>query len=164
MNFKNIDLFLVATFGLVGVFVFHRSQIFRFFPAGRFTSLVRLQDTSASLFYGWMWLCASSEQRRYAFGKSRIKSFFADSFFHKSILNALAFYEKYGKRPLSSRDCSDVRTFAPIFAGVGGMEYRTLFPNIIGGVGWSTLLIFLGFGLGSFIEYHHIFSIILLIM
>ena len=43
-----------------------------------------------------------------------------------------------------------MRTFAPILAGIGKMEYRTFLSyNIIGGIGWTTLLILLGYALGS---------------
>ena len=73
-------------------------------------------------------------------------------FFHKKHIDRTrAFYEKYGKKTIVlARFMPIVRTFAPILAGVGQMEYRTFLSyNIIGGVLWSTLLIFLGFGLGS---------------
>ena len=43
-----------------------------------------------------------------------------------------------------------VRTFAPVVAGVGQMEYRRfLFYNVAGGVGWVTSMTWAGYLLGS---------------
>ena len=43
-----------------------------------------------------------------------------------------------------------VRPFAPILAGVGGMEYRTFFFfNVTGGLFWTTSMLVLGFFLGN---------------
>jgi membrane-associated protein len=42
-----------------------------------------------------------------------------------------------------------VRTFAPVVAGVGQMEYRRFVAyNIIGGVGWVTSMTWAGYLLG----------------
>ena len=43
-----------------------------------------------------------------------------------------------------------VRTFAPVVAGVGQMEYRRfLFYNVAGGVGWVTSMTWAGYLLGQ---------------
>jgi membrane-associated protein len=45
-----------------------------------------------------------------------------------------------------------VRTFAPIVAGIGLMNYRIFFIyNVIGGFLWTWAMLWLGYGLGSLI-------------
>lgn len=75
-------------------------------------------------------------------------------FFHKdNILRAKSFYEKHGgKTIVLARFFPMIRTFAPIVAGVGEMDYpRFLFFNIFGGIGWTLLLTLSGYFLGSVI-------------
>lgn len=76
-----------------------------------------------------------------------------DSFFfhHSNVEKTRHFYERYGKKTLVlARFIPVVRTFAPIFAGVAGMPYRTFFSyNVIGGIGWPVLMILGGYFLGS---------------
>lgn len=158
--------FLVATFGLLGVFtiVFAESGLFfGFFLPG--DSLLFTAGLLASqgyfsvvlLWLGCMLAAILGDSVGYWFGKKvGPKIFFREDslFFHKKhIERTRAFYEKHGKKTLIlARFVPIVRTFAPILAGVGQMEYRTFLSyNIIGGVGWTTLLIFLGYGLGSFV-------------
>ena len=72
-------------------------------------------------------------------------------FFNKKYIEkAHAFYEEHGNKTIIlARFIPIVRTFAPILAGVGSMNYRTFLSyNILGGIGWSTLLLLLGYGLG----------------
>lgn len=72
--------------------------------------------------------------------------------FHKDhLLKAENFYKKHGKKTIIiARFIPIVRTFAPIVAGMGNMEYKTFLSyNIIGGFLWSIGLTFLGFMLGN---------------
>lgn len=93
----------------------------------------------------------------YAFGQRVGKRLFhkTDSiFFHKDNLQkASDFYKKHGKKTIIlARFMPIVRTFAPIVAGIGDMEYRTFISyNIIGGVLWAMGILYAGFFLGSFI-------------
>lgn len=91
----------------------------------------------------------------YSFGKRMGRKIFRkeDSLlFHKDHLRkAEVFYERHGgKAIVLSRFMPVVRTFAPIVAGVGKMNYRTFFfYNITGGALWSLGLTGLGYFLGS---------------
>lgn len=74
--------------------------------------------------------------------------------FHPDHLEkARAFYEKHGKKTIIlARFLPAVRTFAPIVAGIGGMNYKTFVTyNIIGGFLWAVMLPFAGYFLGSLI-------------
>lgn len=71
-------------------------------------------------------------------------------FFNKDhLLKAQAFYEKHGgKTIILARFVPLIRTFAPVVAGVGKMEYRQfLFFNIFGGIGWVCSMLLIGYGL-----------------
>lgn len=93
----------------------------------------------------------------YVFGKRVGPKIFKkeDSlFFHKDhIHKAQAYYEKHGgKTIVLARFIPIVRTFAPIVAGVGNMNYRVFLTyNIIGGFLWAVGLSVVGYFLGSVI-------------
>ncbi len=75
-------------------------------------------------------------------------------FFHKKhILKAQNFYEKHGKKTIVlARFLPVIRTFAPIVAGIGKMDYATFFRfNLIGGLLWTSGLSLLGYELGNVI-------------
>ncbi len=69
----------------------------------------------------------------------------------KNVEKAHAFLEKYGAKTIVlARFVPVVRTFAPIVAGVGKMNYRTfVLYNIIGGVVWGGGITTLGYFLGE---------------
>ena len=93
----------------------------------------------------------------YAFGRRVGPAIFRkeDSFFfHKKHLErAAVFYEKHGgKTIILARFMPIVRTFAPILAGVGRMNYRVfVIYNLIGGALWAVGITALGYFLGSVI-------------
>jgi membrane-associated protein len=62
-----------------------------------------------------------------------------------------AFYARYGAKTIViARFVPIVRTFAPVVAGVGQMEYRRfVFYNAAGGVGWVTSMTWAGYLLGQ---------------
>jgi membrane-associated protein len=57
------------------------------------------------------------------------------------------FYEKHGgKTIIIARFIPIIRTFVPMVAGAARMEYRTfLVYNVVGGIGWITSMLLLGF-------------------
>ena len=69
------------------------------------------------------------------------------------VQNAQKFYEKHGgKTIIMARFIPIVRTFAPIVAGVGKMQYsRFLAFNLIGGFLWTYGLTYLGYFAGKVI-------------
>jgi membrane-associated protein len=68
--------------------------------------------------------------------------------FHKDhLLKAQRFYEVHGgKTIILARFMPILRTFAPVVAGVGRMNYRQfLFFNVFGGVGWVVSMVLIGY-------------------
>ncbi|HEX8234641.1 MAG TPA: VTT domain-containing protein [Abditibacteriaceae bacterium] len=62
-----------------------------------------------------------------------------------------AFYDKHGPKTIVlARFVPIVRTFAPTIAGVANMRYSTFVMfNVLGGIGWITLMCLLGYFLGN---------------
>ena len=90
-------------------------------------------------------------------------------FFHKKhLLRAQEFYEKHGgKTIVLARFMPIVRTFAPVVAGVGMMNYRTFLSyNIFGGIFWVWSMLFTGYLLGNLVPGidKHIEKIIILVI
>jgi membrane-associated protein len=76
-------------------------------------------------------------------------------FFSTSHLRrAEVFFEKHG--PLTvmiARPIAFLRTFAPVVAGIGHMNYKKFLAyNIVGGVAWVVAFSFLGWGVGEFLK------------
>jgi membrane-associated protein len=61
------------------------------------------------------------------------------------------FYERHGARTIViARFVPIVRTFAPVVAGVGEMQYRRfILYNVAGGIGWVTSMTWAGYLLGQ---------------
>src|SRR5262249_51781712 len=75
-------------------------------------------------------------------------------FFHRKHLErAHEFYERHGGKALIlARFIPIVRTFAPVVAGMAGMNYgRFLLYTIVGAVIWAVGVTWLGYFLGSLI-------------
>jgi membrane-associated protein len=70
-------------------------------------------------------------------------------FSKKHLLKTKEFYERHGgKTIIIARFLPFARTFAPVVAGIGKMEYgRFLRFNVFGGIGWVFSMVLLGFGL-----------------
>lgn len=67
------------------------------------------------------------------------------------LLRAQAFYEKHGgKTIIIARFVPIIRTFAPLVAGVGQMQYtRFLMYNVVGGFLWIWSMLLTGYVLGN---------------
>jgi membrane-associated protein len=67
------------------------------------------------------------------------------------VVRANEFFAKYGSRTIIlARFVPVVRTFVPVVAGVGDMDYKTFTRfNIVGGLLWGAGIPLLGFFLGK---------------
>lgn len=114
----------------------------------------------------------AGDQVGYLIGKSTGPRIFTreDSLlFHKKHLQAAhAFYEKHGvKTIVIARFVPIIRTFAPVVAGVGQMQYRTfVLYNVIGGLAWIWSMLLTGYYLGRLVPgiEHHIEKVIIVVI
>jgi len=172
---------LIQTFGYFGLFaiIFAESGLFLgFFLPG--DSLIFTAGVLASQGYLNIWILIGvlliaavlGDNFGYAFGKKVGPKIFKkeDSllFNRENLTRANAFYQKHGPKALIlARFMPVVRTFTPILAGVGIMNYRKFFTyNLIGGVIWTIALPLLGYFLGQTIPNidKYLLPIILLII
>jgi len=72
-------------------------------------------------------------------------------FRHENVQKAQDFYEKHGaKTIIIARFVPIVRTFAPLVAGIGKMNYKTFFLfNLVGAFLWAAGVTYLGFFMGK---------------
>ncbi len=155
---------IISAFGYVGLFgiVFAESGLlFGFFLPGD-SLLVTAGLLASQDFFRIEYLlimlsvaAVSGDSVGYWFGKKvgpkifrREKSLFFDK---KHLERSHKFYEKYGgKTILIARFVPIVRTFAPIVAGVGEMNYRKFISyNVFGGIFWVFGMLLLGYFLGN---------------
>lgn len=76
-------------------------------------------------------------------------------FFRKDhLIAAQRFYEQHGgKTIIAARFMPIIRTFAPVVAGIGRMDYRRfLMFNVVGGIAWVVSMILLGYYLPSLVN------------
>lgn len=157
---------LIASFGLIGVIVivFLETGFFFgfFFPGDSLLFTAGLLASQgylplAGLIAGAFVAAVLGDSVGYAFGKKVGPALFSreDSklFKREHLAHAQHFYEKYGVRTIIlARFIPIVRTFAPIVAGIGTMEYKKFLKfNIIGGLLWTVLVVALGYGFGRII-------------
>ena len=157
---------LLVTFGTIGLFliVFAESGLFfgfflpgdsLLFTAGLFAAQGTLN--LPLILVGCFIAAVAGDQVGYLFGQRVGPALFKrpDSrlFKQEYVERARAFFEKHGPKTIVlARFVPIVRTFAPILAGVGRMQYRTFVSyNLIGGFLWAVGVTLLGYWLGNLI-------------
>ena len=155
---------LIETFGTIGLFciVFAESGLlFGFFLPGDsllFTAgLLASQGTLnfPVILVGCFIAAVAGDQVGYAFGARVGPALFKrpDSriFKQEYVDKARHYFERHGSKTIVlARFIPIVRTFAPIVAGVGRMQYRTFVTfNVAGGLLWAVGVTSLGYALGE---------------
>jgi membrane-associated protein len=82
------------------------------------------------------------------------------------LIQAHEFYEKHGNMTIFlARFIPSLRTFAPFVAGIGRMSYGHFISyNIFGGIVWTALFTFMGFGIGKVQWVQDNFSVIVILI
>jgi len=86
------------------------------------------------------------------------------------VLRTRHFYEKYGPKTIViARFVPIIRTFAPVLAGVGVMEYRRFLTyNVVGGIGWVASMSWAGYRLGQAVpnisKHMHVLVIVIIVL
>lgn len=165
LRYLNPEL-LLQTFGVLGFFavIFAESGLFfGFFLPGDsllFTAGLLAPTLGVNIWLlsiGAVLMAILGDSTGYYFGKKVGPALFKkeDSLFFKKshLLKAEVFFEKHGpKSIILARFIPVVRTFTPILAGAGNMNYKVFLTyNIIGGIIWGGGLTLLGYYLGSVI-------------
>lgn len=155
---------LLAAFGTIGLFaiIFAESGLlFGFFLPGDsllFTAGLLASQGKLNLpiiLVGCFVAAVTGDQVGYAFGHRAGPALFRrpNSRFFKQehIHRADEFFERHGSKTIViARFVPIVRTFAPILAGVGRMDYRKFITfNVLGGLLWAVGVTLLGYILGE---------------
>jgi membrane-associated protein len=155
----------LQTIGLIGLFaiIFAESGLFfgfflpgdsLLFTAGLLSSQGHLAPLPV-LLVGCFLAAVGGDQVGYLFGARVGPALFRrpDSrvFKQEYVERARAFFERHGSKTIVlARFVPIVRTFAPILAGVGEMQYRTFVTfNVMGGLLWAVGVTTLGYVLGE---------------
>jgi membrane-associated protein len=158
--------FIIETLGLIGIvsIVFAESGLFfGFFLPGDsllFTAGLLASQHILSL-YPILIFCTIAaivgDTVGYIFGKKIGPKIFTKEnsvFFNKKhVQKSHEFFTKYGKKSIIlARFMPIVRTFTPILAGVGSMDYKTFIRyNVLGGILWVFGITLLGYFFGKIV-------------
>ncbi len=142
---------------LIGFFLPGDALLFTagFFASGPSSIPDELHLPLVPLIIGIVVAAIAGDQVGYLFGRRVGPALFKrpDSRFFKqqNVAKAQAYFDQHGPRTIVlARFVPIVRTFAPIVAGVSGMDYRTFVRwNVIGGLGWGVGVTLLGYYLGQ---------------
>lgn len=155
----------VAAFITLNLIIFTETGLLVgfFLPGDSLLDLVGLICASPTAGWGWQFLvllmvslsiaAIVGDTVGYSIGYNTGQKLFTreDSlFFHKNhLLKAQEFYNKHGgKTIIIARLVPIIRTFAPVVAGIGRMNYpRFLAYNVFGGIGWVVGMLSVGYWL-----------------
>ena len=155
---------LLETFGTIGLFciVFAESGLLIgfFLPGDSLLFTAGLLASQGHLNFpvilvGCFLAAVAGDQVGYMFGNRVGPALFrrpnSRIFNQKHVERAQEFFDEHGKKTIVlARFVPIVRTFAPILAGVGKMEYRTFVTyNVVGGLLWAVGVTTLGYVLGE---------------
>jgi membrane-associated protein len=155
---------LLETFGTLGLFVIVFAEsglLFGFFLPGDsmlFTAGLLASNGFSNLpliAAGCFVAAVAGDQVGYVIGRRAGPALFRrpeSRFFHKrNVERAHAYFEEHGSKTIIlARFIPVIRTFVPVVAGVGEMEYRRFVTfNVIGGFLWAVGLTVLGYLLGA---------------
>jgi len=78
-------------------------------------------------------------------------------FNRKHLISTREFYERHGPFTIViARFVPIIRTFAPVVAGIGAMEYRRFLAyNVVGGIGWVLVTVLGGYFLAQMVPNIH---------
>ncbi|WP_053754981.1 DedA family protein [Streptomyces sp. MMG1533] len=157
--------YLIETFSLPGILliVFAESGLFAFLPGDSLLFTAGLFVAQGEFISQPLWLvcllivlaAVLGDQVGYMIGKFFGPRLFSRPnsklFKQENLEKAHEFMEKYGPKAIVlARFVPIVRTFAPIVAGAGRMQYRTFLTyNVIGGVAWGSGITLAGYWLGQ---------------
>ncbi|MFI6009854.1 DedA family protein [Streptomyces sp. NPDC051243] len=157
--------YLIETFSLPGILliVFAESGLFAFLPGDSLLFTAGLFVAQGQYISQPLWLVCTliviaaviGDQVGYMIGKFLGPKLFnrpnSKLFKQENLEKAHEFMEKYGPKAIVlARFVPIVRTFAPIVAGAGRMQYRTFLTyNVIGGIAWGTGVTLAGYWLGQ---------------
>lgn len=152
-----VALIIFAESGLlIGFFLPGDSLLF---TAG-FLTHAGILPINIHILVGILFLAAvAGDSVGYAFGRKAGPRVFskpdAKLFKQEYVQSAQAFYEQHGgKTIIMARFVPIVRTFAPIVAGVGKMDYRKFLAfNVVGAFLWAVGITYAGFYLGKWFEH-----------
>jgi membrane-associated protein len=155
---------LIETFGTIGLFIiiFAESGVLAgfFLPGDSLLFTAGLLASRGDLnlvviLVGCFLAAVLGDQFGYFFGRRVGPALFkrpnSRLFHQRNVDRARAFFEEHGPKTIVlARFIPVVRTFTPILAGVGRMEYRTFVAfNVLGGFLWAVGVTLLGYALGE---------------
>ncbi len=160
-------ILIIKTVGLIGIIfiIFAETGLFFgfFFPGDSllFTAGILASQNIFNIYYLLLFCILAAiigDSVGYWSGKKYGRKLFERDvgffFKKKRIYDAEEFYKKYGKYTIIvARFVPIIRTFAPIIAGIGSMDYKTFLSfNIFGGILWVSAITLLGYTLGGLIN------------
>lgn len=159
-------ILIIQTIGLIGIFLIvfiETGLFFGFFLPGDtllFTAGIFASQGFINIYIliiGCIVMAILGDSVGYWMGKKYGRKLFDrdESFFfkRKHLHDAENFYEKYGRFTIIiARFIPIIRTFAPIVAGIGKMNYKVFISyNIFGSIFWVTIMSLAGYFLGGLI-------------